>query len=384
MREEEGKDVDEKTPEEEGETYAEMEVEGKGKIPDSKTTTEMQIKELETFLSTLDSDSFLSTLDSDSDTDSETWGDIFPPSVGVELGNGGLILALLETPSGFALFSCDGFPLRLPRAIENVWADFMMGSLASKAARLVKFQTFEDKTSAIHFDTGVNKQLAEMIQNKIVPGQKLAVGKPQYKEIIEAKLKIDCLFDDTVMELMWGLKNCMHHLVPEEKEQLTKEDRRYMSKGMKFVLDRYKLEVEPEMVNEKMVQMTGAVYNCDLWVDKYSESLRAAGKHLKAISSIDFEDWDLFKLAAALKIICFPKEELPGDPLEIFPEAEYSKLLEDAHQYGDKLSKPYCKFIFEELLNAGLLRKKVLGGLAHCVNEARKAYESGQGLMGSS
>ncbi|KAJ1295319.1 hypothetical protein BS78_01G215200 [Paspalum vaginatum] len=335
----------------------------------------MRVKELETFLS---------TLNSDSDTDSEAWGDIFPPSVGVELGNCGIILALLETPSGFALFSCDGFPLRLPRAIENVWADFMVGSLAAKAARLVSFQPFEDKTSAIHADTGVNERLAMMILNKIVPGQKLAVGKLEYQKIIENKLKIECLFDDIVMELMWGLKNCMHHLVPDEKEQLAKEDRRYMSKGMKIALDRYELKVEPEMVNEKMVQMTGVVYNCDLWEDKYSESLRAAGKHLEAISGIDSQDWDLFKLAAALKIICFPKEELPGNSLEIFSKAEYSKLLEDAHQYDNKLSKPHCKFIFEELLNAGLLRKKVLGGLAHCVNEARKAYEAGQGLMGSS
>ncbi|KAJ1258430.1 hypothetical protein BS78_10G074200 [Paspalum vaginatum] len=216
-----------------------------------------------------------------------------------------------------------------------------------------------------------------MIETNIVPGQKLAVGKREYKEIIEHELKIECLFDEIVMELMWGLKNCMRHLVP-------KEDRRHMSKGMKIVLDRYKLEVEPEMVNGKMVQMTGVVYNCDLWEDKYSEPLRAAGKHLKEISNINTNDWDLFKLAVALKIIYFPEEQLPGDPLEIFSKTEYSKLLKDAHKYGDKLSKPHCKFRFEELLNAGLLRKKVLGGLAHCVNEARKAYEAGQGLMGSS
>jgi hypothetical protein len=33
---------------------------------------------------------------------------------------------------------------------------------------------------------------------------------------------------------MWGLKNCMQYLVPEEKLKLTREDCLQMSKGMKI------------------------------------------------------------------------------------------------------------------------------------------------------
>ena len=52
----------------------------------------------------------------------------------------------------------------------------------------MEFETFEDKSSAINFDTGVNKWLADMIYKWRLPGMKLAVGKPEYKAIIESKL----------------------------------------------------------------------------------------------------------------------------------------------------------------------------------------------------
>ncbi|KAJ1278876.1 hypothetical protein BS78_04G112600 [Paspalum vaginatum] len=199
-----------------------------------------------------------------------------------------------------------------------------------------------------------------MIQRNIVPGQKLAVGKLEYKNIIEDKLGIVCLFDDTVMELMWGLKKCMHHLVPGEKAELAKGDRLHMSEGMKTIFGRYGLEVEPEMVNEKIIKMTVMVYCCDRLVNNHSESLWAAGEHLKEISNIDSQDWGLFKVALALKILCFPKEKLPGDPMELFSQDEYSKLLNDGPLYEDRLLKGACKMIFEEAFKARCDRHMVL------------------------
>lgn len=160
---------------------------------------------------------------------------------------------LLETPSGFAIFSYDGVKLRLPHAKENIWGDFIDGYLAKSVVWLEEFQIFEHKTSAIHSVTGVDKNLEMMIRKYIEPGQKLAVGELKYKDIIEAKLEISCLFDETVMELMWGLKNCMQHLVPDEKIKLTKKDRLPMSEGMKIVLRSYRFEVEPEIVMKKLL-----------------------------------------------------------------------------------------------------------------------------------
>jgi nucleolar protein 58 len=137
-----------------------------------------------------------------------------------------------------------------------------------------EFRFFEDKSAAINPETGVNDELREMLTKWCCPGYKLAVGKSEYKTIIEASLvsvklsylfmslnsfeyhfcycllqDITCLHNDAVMEVMWGLKNLMHSLVPEEKLQLSKEDRLQMSQGLEMLLKRYGVDVEPEMVS---------------------------------------------------------------------------------------------------------------------------------------
>ena len=60
---------------------------------------------------------------------------------------------------------------------------------------------------------------------------------------------IRCLCNEIVMGVMWGLKNIMPTLVPEEKSGLTREDRVPMSQGLKKFLNRYGFYVKPEMVS---------------------------------------------------------------------------------------------------------------------------------------
>uniref|UniRef100_R7WA63 Uncharacterized protein n=1 Tax=Aegilops tauschii TaxID=37682 RepID=R7WA63_AEGTA len=247
-----------------------------------------------------------------------------------------------------------------------------------------EFQTFKDKTSAINPVTGVNEQLTTMIQKHIEPKQKIAVGKLEYKDIIEDKLGISCLFDGTIMELMWGLKNCMQYLVPEEKSELTKEDRLHMSEGMKILLRRYKIEVELEMVNKLIIEKTGILYSSDVCVNKHSDFMRSAGEHLKKISDIDSRHWGLVKIAAALKILCYPDEGLPGDPRPVFSRDEFFKLVHHGPLYEGKILKVPCKIAFDQMVSARGLRNKTLPLLAHYVREAREAYEADQALMSSS
>lgn len=169
---------------------------------------------------------------------------------------------------------------------------------------LKAFEAFEDKTSAINPDTGVNEQLARMITDCIKPDQKLAVGSHEYKEIIEKTMKISCLHDSTVMEVMWGLKNCMHHYVPAE---LTKDDRPLMSEGMKRVLDKHRFDYKPEIINDRIIEVACV----KLWLlcgQTFWILACEAGKHLKNISGINSEGWDLLKLATALKMVCYPED----------------------------------------------------------------------------
>ncbi|KAM3212350.1 hypothetical protein ACQJBY_065432 [Aegilops geniculata] len=169
------------------------------------------------------------------------------PSTAHKCMDYGVILVLFETPSGFAIFNLYEHLFTQPDALENIWADFGEHFRCQETVWLEEFQTFKDKSTAITHGTGVTRELTDMILRCHLPCQKLAVGKPEYKTIIEKSLGIPCLFDETVMEVMWGLKNIMHYLVPEEEVKLTKEDRLPMSKGLKMFLNRHGFDVKPEM-----------------------------------------------------------------------------------------------------------------------------------------
>ncbi|CAN6286246.1 unnamed protein product [Urochloa humidicola] len=290
------------------------------------------------------------------------------------LGHSGEILVLCETPSGFALFNYDGLQLFLPKAIEDVWASFAWDYMAKDVVVLREFQTFEDKASAIKLDTGVSDQLARMIKKWLLPGQKLAVGKREYKTTIEASLGISCLFDDVVMELMWGLKNLMKTLVPGEKLELTKEDCLPVSKGMMIVLKRHGFDVKPEMVNRQIVEMAQGLYECDWCANKHVESLQVA---LKEVSDIDFKDWDPLKLASALKIICYPDEKCK---YEMFSDVELPKLQALACSSQGKLFENTCLAVYNEIVWAYGFRDKVERRLRFLVEEARKSAEVGVDL----
>lgn len=65
---------------------------------------------------------------------------------------------------------------------------------------LLEFQTFEDKSTAINADTGINQQLAGMIKRCLFPRMKLCVAKPEYKAIIESKLVSICSLSGCIRE----------------------------------------------------------------------------------------------------------------------------------------------------------------------------------------
>ncbi|CAL4912321.1 unnamed protein product [Urochloa decumbens] len=295
------------------------------------------------------------------------------------LGNGGVIMVLFETPSGFALFSYDGLKLFQPDAIHNVWGEFVKDFM--RPVWLKGFKTFKDKASALNLDTGVSEDLATMIVHMIKPNQKLAVGKKEYKIIIERYLGIYCLYNAEVMELMWGLKNLMPHYLPDENSKVTKVDCLPMCEGMRFLLNSYGFDVKPEMVNESIIEMAGLVNECDYNVKKHAKELHYAGELLKKISEIEFEDWDLLKLATALMIVGYPKGEqiVAGNLQKLFGD-DYSTLVKDAPKYKDKLREVACFRVYEEMLWARKLRYKGLRRLATLVRKAREDFETEQAM----
>ena len=60
---------------------------------------------------------------------------------------------------------------------------------------------------------------------------------------------ISCLYNDEVMELMWGLNNQMIYLLPDEYSKVANKDCHLMCEGMRRVLNRYYYDLKPEIVS---------------------------------------------------------------------------------------------------------------------------------------
>ncbi|KAM3197283.1 hypothetical protein ACQJBY_072760 [Aegilops geniculata] len=250
-----------------------------------------------------------------------------------DLGDNLLIMVLFETPSGFAVFYADGISPYEPDAMENLWGNFVTENRADHIIWRKDFQVFTDKADAINLDDGLNSQLTDMLQ----PAQKLAVGKPEYKTIIEARLGIPCLFDEPVLEVMRGLNYLMHSFFPEEKSKQAEGECLRTSRGLRMLVERYGFDdVKLDNVNECIIETACMLNDCDRCLKAIGESWRSGSAFLEVVSSIDSQDWDTLKMATALKMVCFPEEKIVfGDPHEMFSADELSKLVADAHKYED-------------------------------------------------
>ncbi|XP_037435340.1 uncharacterized protein LOC119302381 isoform X5 [Triticum dicoccoides] len=245
-----------------------------------------------------------------------------PPSpVATDLGNHGLIMVLFETPSGFAIFYFDGISLYEPDAMENIWAHFVTEYRASHVIWRKDFQVFKDKSDAINYDTGLNNKLTKMLLKWHQPGQKLAIGKTQYKIVIEANLVNDCI-----------------------------------------------------------IVTACNLYDSDCCLKNQFKSWCHASHFLQDVSSINSQDWDMLKLATALKMVCYPEDEiLFGNPDEMFSTDELSKLVADAHKYEDSgIIKGAILRLYNLTVYLYNSKAKYQRRLASFVKEAKEAYEAEQ------
>ncbi|XP_072150818.1 uncharacterized protein [Setaria viridis] len=94
-----------------------------------------------------------------------------------------MILVLFETPSGFAISSMLEEDLKGPDALQVLALTFPPWIQTGPR----EFREFKDKSRAINHDTGIS-WVTEMIMRWRRPEQKMAVGKPEYKGIIESSL----------------------------------------------------------------------------------------------------------------------------------------------------------------------------------------------------
>ncbi|CAL4895565.1 unnamed protein product [Urochloa decumbens] len=153
-------------------------------------------------------------------------------------------------------------------------------------------------------------------------GETLLVGKPEHKAAIEKELEIPCCCDEAAMEVMWGVENLLHILVPNEETELRAQDRKLRSQGLHMFLQSLGYNSEKELVNGQIAETACYIYHC-LEINK--KQLKSLGRldYLEK-EGIDTKGWDAWKYAAAVSIMCM--DEPSSDTSQVFSEEELRKI----------------------------------------------------------
>jgi hypothetical protein len=161
-----------------------------------------------------------------------------------------------------------------------------MLSLVPQIVWLHEFRKFEKKPVINVAEQTIDVDLVRMLWTFCNTHERLVVGSPAYKDLIIKLLVcisylsralcpsslgiyacvhstdhlflfqgLNCHYEEAVNEVMWGLQNLMHTLVPQEQSVRTKDDLLPTSLGLNMVLNRYEINVEKEMVSLVLVRL---------------------------------------------------------------------------------------------------------------------------------
>ncbi|KDO50620.1 hypothetical protein CISIN_1g0088522mg, partial [Citrus sinensis] len=150
------------------------------------------------------------------------------------------MLVLFETPAGFALFKVldEG---KLSK-VEGLWQEFNSAESARQIVKLKAFSKFENTSEALKAATCLleskpSKDLRKFLRTHC-DGETLAVADSKLGNAIKDKLKIECVHNNAVMELMRGVRSQLTELI----SGLAGQDLQPMSLGLSHSLSRYKLK----------------------------------------------------------------------------------------------------------------------------------------------
>ncbi|QCD88582.1 nucleolar protein 58 [Vigna unguiculata] len=195
------------------------------------------------------------------------------------------MLVLFETPAGFALFKVldEG---KLSK-VEDLWKDFSSADTARQVVKLKAFSKFENTSEALEAATllidgkaskGLRKFLRVHCENET-----LGVADSKLGNVIKEKLKIDCIHNNAVMELMRGVRNQLTELI----SGLAVQDMAPMSLGLSHSLSRYKLKFSADKVDTMIVQAIGLLDDLDKELNTYAMRVREwYGWHFPELTKI--------------------------------------------------------------------------------------------------
>nr|BAN15014.1 SAR DNA binding protein [Bromus inermis] len=236
------------------------------------------------------------------------------------------MLVLFETPAGFALFKVlnEG---KLDK-VEDLWKEFTTSDSARKVVELKAFNKFENTSDALSaatliIDSKPTKGLRKFLQ-KHCDGETLAVADSKLGNAIKEKLKIDCVHNSVVMELMRGLKNQLSELI----SGLGTQDLGPMSLGLSHSLSRYKLKFSPEKVDTMIIQAIGLLDDLDKELNTYAMRVREwYGWHFPELTKIVTDN---IQYAKVVKLMGNRTNAVNLDFSEILTDGEVEEQLKEA------------------------------------------------------
>jgi nucleolar protein 58 len=163
------------------------------------------------------------------------------------------------------------------------------------SVKLVAFSKFEDTNEALEaaaamcegkLDKGLKSFLKKAIVKKELTDQ-LGVIDAKLGNLIKTKLEIDCVNDNSINELMRGIRTQMSALI----SGLTEADYRSMVLGLAHSLGRYKIKFSPDKVDTMIIQAIGLLDELDKELNTYAMRVREwYGWHFPEMSKVVTEN----------------------------------------------------------------------------------------------
>ncbi|KAL6627003.1 hypothetical protein ACP70R_030729 [Stipagrostis hirtigluma subsp. patula] len=182
------------------------------------------------------------------------------------------MLALLETPSGFALFCVADSLFNNPACI---WSNFAEEAASYNVSYLIDFIKVDDKSVARRMCGNPGEKLADLIRKHKNGRTMFVVDDEELKLVIEKKLSAPCLYKKyAVGELMWGLKNVLRHHLHEEKDNITHEYLLPLCQGIKDLINNFGIDIPTEEIDEQFIVYAGRLFRSDFLLKKRGKELR--------------------------------------------------------------------------------------------------------------
>jgi len=267
------------------------------------------------------------------------------------------MLVLFETPAGYALFKLLD-KAKIAKS-EDVYKHFDTVEHAQQVVKLKAFSKFEDTTSALAAATAIcdgklDKSLKNFLKEAVASSKdgadkvKLAVSDPKLGSLIKEKLDIACVYDNTILELMRGIRGQLEGLV----SGLSSADANAMKLGLSHSLCRYKLKFSPDKVDTMIIQAIALLDELDKELNTYAMRVREwYGWHFPEMGKIVNDNILYAKIIRKMSIRQKAKDT---DFSDILPEEIEGPLKEAAEvSMGTEIAE-------EDVLNISQLAEQVI------------------------